>query len=231
MLDSEESWPASKEKPARYLGIAQNIGDLLTFYVYDESTRYVLARSVIRSDKDNTNKHVKWDPELTSGHKKTASIGGDILPKIPPQSPDFNLLESNADSSNLVSHPDAAPVATDSGETYDTGEHMDSGELANFEESEEPFLELDSEPIPLVDQSKMIGIQNPEGDGVLALSSTPLEMDPSIPELKRRTRPKVTKHSWKRQAGKKQRSACPRRQKPMPVLPKRKPKLVSLLYL
>ena len=31
VLDSEESWPASKEKPARYLGVAQNVGDLLTF--------------------------------------------------------------------------------------------------------------------------------------------------------------------------------------------------------
>ena len=48
VLDTEESWPASKEKPMRFLGVAHNIGDLLTFLVYDEATRMVLARSVVR---------------------------------------------------------------------------------------------------------------------------------------------------------------------------------------
>ena len=62
VLDTEESWPASKEKAARYLGVAHNIGDHLTFLVYDESTRYVLARSVVRPAGGN--KRVSWDPTL-----------------------------------------------------------------------------------------------------------------------------------------------------------------------
>ena len=33
VLDTEEKWPASKEKPVRYLGVAHNIGDHLTFLV------------------------------------------------------------------------------------------------------------------------------------------------------------------------------------------------------
>ena len=62
VLDTEESWPASKEKPVRFLGVAHNIGDHLTFLVYDESTRYVLARSVLHPVERN--KRVRWDPIL-----------------------------------------------------------------------------------------------------------------------------------------------------------------------
>ena len=76
VLDSEESWPSSKEKPARYLGVAQNVGDLLTFRVYNKQSRYVLACSVIRSATVSPNHHVKWDSELQQGNRKTASIGG-----------------------------------------------------------------------------------------------------------------------------------------------------------
>ena len=74
VLDTEETWPSSKEKPVRYLGVAHNIGDILTFLVFDVSTRMVLARRVLRPA--TLNKRVQWDPELQSGHKHTANIGG-----------------------------------------------------------------------------------------------------------------------------------------------------------
>jgi hypothetical protein len=74
VLDTEESWPASKEKPVRYLGVAHNIGDHLTFLVFDEATRFVLARSVLCPAE--INQRVTWDPNLQVEYKKTASIGG-----------------------------------------------------------------------------------------------------------------------------------------------------------
>ena len=53
VLDTEASWPASKEKTVQYLGVAHNIGDVLTFLVYDEASRFVLARSVLRPGDNN----------------------------------------------------------------------------------------------------------------------------------------------------------------------------------
>ena len=32
-LDSEESWPRTKERPGHWVGVAHNIGDSLTFYI------------------------------------------------------------------------------------------------------------------------------------------------------------------------------------------------------
>ena len=43
VLDTEATWPASKEQPVRYLGMVHNIGDVLTFLVYDETSCFVLA--------------------------------------------------------------------------------------------------------------------------------------------------------------------------------------------
>ena len=78
VLDTEELWPASKEKPFRYLDVAHNIGDRLTFLVYDESRRYVLARSVLRPVEGN--KRVSWDLHLQRDLQDTVRTGGDTPP-------------------------------------------------------------------------------------------------------------------------------------------------------
>ena len=69
-MDTEATWPASKEKPVRYLGVAHNIGDILTFLVYDEASHFVLARSVLRPAERNA--RVTWDPNLNGGNRLTA---------------------------------------------------------------------------------------------------------------------------------------------------------------
>ena len=69
-MDTEATWPASKEKPVRYLGVAHNVGDVLTFLVYDEASRFVLARSVLRPAENYT--RVTWDPNLQGGNRLTA---------------------------------------------------------------------------------------------------------------------------------------------------------------
>ena len=69
-LDHEETWPNTKERPGRWLGIAHNIGDCLTYWVLDDQTKRVLARSVIRPFSHN--RRVKWDPLLAPTDKYTA---------------------------------------------------------------------------------------------------------------------------------------------------------------
>ena len=77
-LDNETVWPSSKERSGYWLGVAENIGDFLTYWICDDQTKQVLARSVVRPF--NRNKRVKWDPNFSKhfrfGIRHTAHIGG-----------------------------------------------------------------------------------------------------------------------------------------------------------
>ena len=78
-FDHEASWPATKERSGRWVGVAENVGDILTFWVVDDQSKQLLARSVVRPF--HANRRVKWDPEFTkSTPKHTAQHGGDIMP-------------------------------------------------------------------------------------------------------------------------------------------------------
>ena len=52
-LDNVDSFPASKERPGYFVGIAKNVGDSLTFKVLDDQTKQVVNVSVVRPYKDN----------------------------------------------------------------------------------------------------------------------------------------------------------------------------------
>ena len=78
-LDHEESWPSSKERPGYWVGVAENVGDILTYWIFDDQTKKLVARSVVRPF--NKNKRVRWDPVFaTTPLRETAQNGGDILP-------------------------------------------------------------------------------------------------------------------------------------------------------
>ena len=74
-LDSDESFPSSKEKPGWWVGVAHNVGDALTFKILTEDSQQVVHRSVIRPATDDRfrNKHVHFAPEPeTEPHTKTS---------------------------------------------------------------------------------------------------------------------------------------------------------------
>jgi hypothetical protein len=56
----------SKEKAGYWLGVAQNVGDALTYHILTDDTQMVIQRSVIRSRKDRpaTNKRIHFNPNL-----------------------------------------------------------------------------------------------------------------------------------------------------------------------
>ena len=64
-LDSDETFPSSKEKPGWWVGVANNVGDAMTFKVLTEDTHKVIHRSVIRPAKDDhfKNKHIRFEPD------------------------------------------------------------------------------------------------------------------------------------------------------------------------
>ena len=56
-LDNEHSWPSSKERCGYWLGVANNIGDFLTYWIFDDQSKQVLARSVVQPYNNNS---VRW---------------------------------------------------------------------------------------------------------------------------------------------------------------------------
>ena len=104
-LDHEALWPATSERSGRWLGVAHNIGDALTFWIMDDQSKQVFARSVVRPLQGNL--RVKWDPTFASVPiKHTAQNGGDQMPS---KSLREDLLASAMDK---YDHMEPDPVAT-----------------------------------------------------------------------------------------------------------------------
>ncbi len=74
-LDPESTWPNTKERSGRWLGVAHNIGDPLTFWILDDQSKQVIARSVVRPYTGN--KRVHWDKELDYLEPESTGQGED----------------------------------------------------------------------------------------------------------------------------------------------------------
>ena len=75
----EKIFPSTNERPGHWVGVARNVGDALTFEIYDDQTKKIVTRSVVRPF--NRNKRVQWDPAFaTTQSRTTASHGGEIYP-------------------------------------------------------------------------------------------------------------------------------------------------------
>src|SRR5687767_11530244 len=104
-LDHESHWPESKEKSARWVGMAHSIGDALTFWILDDQSKQLLARSVVRPF--NQNLRVKWDPSLVDNQERsTATHGDDVIPKDSPTNQDFTETKDD----NTEVHMDDQPT-------------------------------------------------------------------------------------------------------------------------
>jgi hypothetical protein len=58
-LDHVDVFPQSKERPGYFVGCSPNVGDDLSFRIYDNQTKQVVSVSVVRSY--TSHKQVKWD--------------------------------------------------------------------------------------------------------------------------------------------------------------------------
>jgi hypothetical protein len=81
-LDAEVPFPQSKEKLGRFVGIAENTGDALTFLIYTEDTEQVIARSVIRTAEDPTTSNKRVDQQYNRNTNVANKVIGmkDIIP-------------------------------------------------------------------------------------------------------------------------------------------------------
>jgi hypothetical protein len=66
-LDADVSYPNSNEKAGYWLGVADNVGDCLTYYILTDDKHQVLARIVVRSaTRSETNYRLQFDPIIES---------------------------------------------------------------------------------------------------------------------------------------------------------------------
>ena len=70
--DPNVPYPASKEAMGHFVGIAENVGDVMTFYILTGDTGQVIARSTMRSAKNDDLPNNRIDPtELMMSHETT----------------------------------------------------------------------------------------------------------------------------------------------------------------
>lgn len=79
--DVESSFPNSKELPGHFGGIAENVGDALTFKILTDDTQEIIYRSVVRpaNDPDNPNRC-----SIPLGGEEAPVIGESISDVIDP---------------------------------------------------------------------------------------------------------------------------------------------------
>ena len=62
-LDYQEVYPDTKEKPGYWVGITDNVGDILTYKILTDHTQQVLHRSVVRPcDPAHPNHRIQFNP-------------------------------------------------------------------------------------------------------------------------------------------------------------------------
>ena len=125
-LDNENTWPASKERSGYWLSVVDNIGDLLTYWIFDDQSHQVLARSVVRPFRNN--RCVKWDPALcptrphvTTQHEGDIKPPGDfIAEKLRDLEDVYDKEESEPDPHYFDAFTDCPPTRTpvDKGSVY-----------------------------------------------------------------------------------------------------------------
>lgn len=100
-LDQSSSFPDTKERPGYWLGVAENIGDEMTFAILTADTLKIMYTSVVRPATDQSKLNVKalWPP---LDNEKVAfvdppAVGNDDIPAENPSVPDSSLPSEAAE--------------------------------------------------------------------------------------------------------------------------------------
>ena len=86
--DDDNRFPSeSREKKGRWAGVAENVGDVLTYKILDEETGQIVNRSVVRSalDDENVNLRAEHSTEDEKSDNKIVSTGDITVPAHDPK--------------------------------------------------------------------------------------------------------------------------------------------------
>ena len=138
--ESEETFPSTMEKSGYWVGVAWNVGDVLTFQILTDDMETILDRSVVRSAFTHPNKTVEHTAEF--------GIEPAMDGVVPPPIADDDDLSVNAVAD------DSEGDAQDSGEFDDLDDDLDIGQEVSFIDiNSDPYhpdnlLELGNKPMP-----------------------------------------------------------------------------------
>ena len=176
-LDHEGSWPSSKERPAYWCGIADNVGDKLTYWVYDDQMKRLMSQSVVRPYQGNH--RVKWDPSFANTpFKNTARNGGDLMPDKATRD---TFLHNSMDK-----YDQQEPEPT---------EHFFNAEEDHYKDAktgyEDPGIDVENDP------TFPVGPDSYSGASKLRFGSTTLPINPEIPTIHPRKKMPHSKVKYK----------------------------------
>ena len=77
-LDHESTFPHTKERSGRWVGVSHHVGDIMTYKIIDDQSKHLLHGSVVRPF--GRNRRVKWDPAFDTNSRNTAQHGGTSCP-------------------------------------------------------------------------------------------------------------------------------------------------------
>jgi hypothetical protein len=92
-LDHVDKFPESRERPGYFVGCSNNVGDDLTFLVYDDQTKQVVSVSVVRPF--TSNKRVRWDG---------STLDTSVRPKLRQPSETWHPTPSDMDTMDKYDH-------------------------------------------------------------------------------------------------------------------------------
>ena len=143
-------------------------------------------------------------------------LGGGIASTTPRSASSSDKPMDQPMDSNLDIHPQSSR------------QHV-SGELPTSDILPPLSDDINFDSTILHKQSGVIGINDATNNGILALSSTPLEQSTTIAELKRRSKPTKTTEKWRKKALPQFQRRFPSQRHPTLTLRKRKPKKRAIL--
>ena len=131
------TFPNSRERSGYWVGVCKNVGDYLTYWIVDDQSKQLLARSVGCPIKGGLNYQPQWDPDFAQApFKGTAQHGGDIKPEGTNLS---TMLDSEImDRYDLMEeNPKPHPLCVTEG-------------TPSFDSSTKPTKSQTKEPVPII---------------------------------------------------------------------------------
>jgi len=96
--EHEGTFAKSKEKLGRWVGVAENVGDVLTWWILTDDTKQVIPRSMVRSALDVHNLNLRAmspaDDPLDIMKDNSLSLDGEVTGESTSQQPKFNVLST-----------------------------------------------------------------------------------------------------------------------------------------
>ena len=103
-LDHTDAFPESKERPGYFVGCSPNVGDALTYRIYDDQSKQVVNASVVRPYTSNN--RVTWDASTLDTAVRPHLQ--ELMMKQGPAPNDHDTMdEHDHDEPNLSSHNSA----------------------------------------------------------------------------------------------------------------------------